>query len=186
MERRGMLRLGLMSGLAVLAARPALAGTFVCAGKAVALDTVTCPDGTIPSYTYFDLPAAPGEDHDRTVYGTTLHGHNQDATSRVFTGIWHTEAEGVSYARTADVPGAYRMDGPIGLRGGDLSISINGAWVWNTVRGSAGRWIPANPDTQREWQFILIDEQREERWLGTVVEGMLHLKAGGRSVSGLR
>jgi len=186
MERRKVLRFGLISGLIAAAAHPALAGTFVCAGKAVGIDTVTCPDGTIPSYSYFELPAAPGEDHDRTVYGTSLRGHNQDLTSHVFTGIWHTEAEGVSYARPADVPGAYRMDGPIGLRGGDLSISSNGAWVWNTVRGSAGRWIPTDPDKQRDWQFVLIDEQSEERWLGRVMEGMLRLKAGGRSVSGLR
>ena len=186
MERRKVLRFGLIFGLIAAAARPALAGTFTCAGSAVGMDTVTCPDGSMPNYSYFDLPPAAGEDHDHTVYGTSLRGHNQALTSRVFTGVWHTEAEGVSYGRSADVPGAYMMEGAIGLRAGDLSISSNGAWVWNTVRGASGRWIAADPDTQSEWQFVLIDGQSDDRWQGKVVDGMLNLQTRGRTIKGLR
>ncbi len=147
MTRRDTLRLSLGLLLTASASHSARAAFQTCGGVMVSNDVIRCPNGEIPSYAYGNPPAP------------TLPAESKAATSSNvktrFLGVWHTGVEGIGHAGPGDVAGSSAMEGAkISLRAGDITIAPNGAFVWNTLTGSFGRWVALIDG----WDFLLIEQ----------------------------
>lgn len=124
-----------------------------CAEKFVSMDIVRCPDGSTPHYAIGDPPGAPaakGSAKTATATGDTLYG------------VWHTNRPGAGYSSALDIPGAYLLNARPGLAQGDLTISPNGTYVWNSFTGTSGRW--ARGETKG---IVLYDEINHTKWMVT-------------------
>jgi hypothetical protein len=175
MRRRDGLRLGLGLLLASGVSTRSWAAYQTCGGQKVDNDIVRCPDGSIPSYAYGDPPAP-------KLAAPPRKAASSDPRQR-FLGIWHTPVEGIGHQTPFDVPGSSAIDTNISLRAGDLTIAANGAFVWNTLTGSYGRWIAFR---EGYWDFMLIDT-RGTSWRGRVEDdGRVRLRLGDTLVFGTR
>lgn len=147
----------LAKATAVLAASLALglasaaASYQTCAEKFVSMDTIRCPDGSVPHYAAGDPPGAPS--------GVAEPGSTTTPAGMLF-GIWHTNRPGSSYSSALDVPGAYMLNARPGLGQGDLTISPNGSYVWNTFTGTSGRWVRGENKG-----IVLYDETARTKWV---------------------
>lgn len=123
-----------------------------CADKFVAMDLVRCPDGSVPHFNIGDPPASPA---------AAAAGKQAKPTTEIagLYGIWHTNRPGASYANAMDVPGSYLLAARPGLAQGDLTISPNGTYVWNTFSGSSGRWTRGEKDA-----VVLYDDSTRSKW----------------------
>ena len=148
--------------LSTLLAAPALsrarAASFVCGDEPVAVDTLRCPDGSIPNYSYFVEPPAEEKDETKTDSLTALQDEmtrakNAAANQGGLFGIWHTPLSGTPYAHTYDVPGSSSLNITPSLRPGDLTIASNESYVWNQSTGLWGPWIKWK---RGDWDIMLI------------------------------
>ena len=134
---------------------PARAAFQTCAEKFVSMDIVRCPDGSLPHYAIGDPPGAP-----------TAQGSPKPITATqpadMLYGVWHTSRPGAGYSSALDVPGAYMLNARPGLAQGDLTISPNGTYVWNTFTGTSGRWVRG-----LNKGIVLYDETNHTKWLVT-------------------
>jgi hypothetical protein len=133
---------------------PASAAYQTCGESFVAIDMVRCPDGSVPHYNVGDPPKVAGG-AGRGPQGSQASRNVEDKLY----GIWHTSRPGASYSSALDVPGAYLLNAKVGLASGDLTISPNGTYVWNTFTGTAGRWVRGEKDG-----IVLYDETQKRKW----------------------
>jgi hypothetical protein len=200
-RRRGVVLGGLLS--CMTGVHHARAQSQSCAGAPVPAEAVRCPDGSIPSFSFDVAPALPdGSMPDGSVPGGSVPGGSvpggsvpggsgktpkTPATSfpkgSLF-GIWHTNLPGTPYASAIDVPGYYMMNIRPGIAPGDLTIDPNGAYAWNSIRGTAGRWMK-NP-RRPEVLAVLIDSVLGKQWTITMVDGHLKIENGSTIYIGRR
>lgn len=173
MRRSG---LWLLLILIVPLATPALASWQSCAGQPIDQDAIRCPDGSIPNFEYGDPPIG------------AQPGHGSDASSAAaamrfpWVGVWHTEEPGLGQSRADDIPGASTLDTKAGLRAGDLTLAPNGAFIWNRMQATWGRWIEASPP----WDIVMYDSSGTKRWRARIEQGRLRLEQGDTITYGTR
>jgi hypothetical protein len=80
-----------------------------------------------------------------------------------------------------DVPGSYLLASKPGLAQGDLTISPNGTYVWNTFSGTSGRWVRAE-----KVGIVLYDESTRTKWRIVPTGERILITAEAQSFSGRR
>ena len=155
---------------------PALAEAAyqTCADKFVSMDIVRCPDGSVPHYNTGNPPGAPSSQ------AGSKPGAVNSPAEKLF-GIWHTNRPGASYASALDVPGAYMLAARPGLAQGDLTISPNGSYVWNSFSGTSGRWVRSETKG-----ILLYDEAGHTKWLVVPTAETILISDPKQSFSGRR
>ncbi len=168
-----------LAALVVLAAMSPLraqANYQTCADKFVSLEIVRCPDGSVPHYTLGDPPAAAGM---AGMARPPAKSGNPDI-SELF-GVWHTNRPGESYMNALDVPGSYLLAAKPGLGQGDLTISPNGTFVWNSFSGTSGRWVRGE-----KAGLVLYDESTRTKWRLNAVGESISISADTQTFTGRR
>ncbi len=148
-----------------------------CGGSVVDVDTIRCPDGSIPIFQVGPSPATPGSSG-----AGTSGAPGSAATKSGLFGIWHTNRPGISFATSIDVPGSYMLETGAGTAPGDLTIGPNGFFVWNTFRGTSGPWITNVGD----YPILLLDEAQKSKIKVGLVDGKLKIVDGPNTYSGHR
>lgn len=161
-----------------LSACQARAAYQTCGERFIGSDVVRCPDGSVPRYNPGAPPVSGGAVTSQPGNGARLGVAAQDAVY----GIWHTTRPGISYPSAIDVPGAYLLVARAGLAAGDLTISPNGTYVWNSYTGTSGRWIKGDDVSP----VVLIDDTHHMRWKVGLAGGVLLIGGGGQVYSGRR
>lgn len=156
----------------IISLPPAAASYQTCAEKFVSMDTVRCPDGSVPHYAAGQLPGAPS--------ASARSGATTTPADTLF-GIWHTNRPGAAYASALDVPGAYALAARPGLAQGDLTISPNGTYAWNSFSGTAGRWLRGANKT-----IMLYDEANHTKWMVTPGADRIAISNEKQSFTGKR
>ncbi len=141
------------------------------------MDIVRCPDGAVPHYNIGDPPAAAGAAPTRP---QAKPGSPATEIDGLF-GVWHTNRPGASYMTGMDVPGSYLLASKPGLAQGDLTISPNGTYVWNTFSGTSGRWVRAE-----KVGIVLYDESTRTKWRIVPTGERILITAEAQSFSGRR
>eukprot|EP01037_Dinobryon_pediforme_P001504 gene1504-1526_t len=165
-----------LAGAVMGTAAPASAAYQTCGESFVAIDMVRCPDGSVPHYNVGDPPQAAGNTA-RSPVGTPA---SRNMETQLF-GIWHTNRSGAALSSALDVPGAYLLNSKIGLAQGDLTISPNGSYVWNTFTGTSGRWVRGEKDG-----IVLYDETQRRRWRVTLAGERVLITSDPESFTGRR
>lgn len=161
--------------LGVLIAPRAFASWQSCGGQALDETEIRCPDGSIPNFEYGDPPVP-------VKRGVQAEDGGNQAQRFPWVGVWHTREEGLGQSRVDDIPGASTLGMGAGLRAGDLTLAPNGAFVWNRLRATWGRWIPAQPP----WQIVMYDSSGTQRWLARVEQSQLRIEQSGVTQFGTR
>lgn len=150
-----------------------------CADKFVGMDVVRCPDGAVPHYNTGNPPAAPGAATGQQTKPATPASPASEISPLY--GVWHTDRPGASYMNALDIPGSYLLAARPGLAQGDLTISPNGTFVWNTFSGTSGRWVRGD-----KAGIVLYDESSHIRWRVTLVGERILLASESQSFTGRR
>jgi hypothetical protein len=164
----------------IAGAHHARAQSQSCAGEPVPADSVRCPDGSIPSFSFDAVPTAAAPD------GSAAPPKPAASTfpkGSVF-GVWHTDLPGTPYASAIDVPGYYMLNVRPGIAPGDLTIDPNGAYAWNSIRGTAGHWMK-NP-RRPEVLAVLVDSVLGKQWTITLVDDHIKIQNGSTVYIGRR
>lgn len=172
---RMMVLLGLLVGAACMT--QAVAQSQLCGGEPVPAEAVRCPDGSIPSFS-FDAVAG-----DAAADSPPPKVKPQQAgvpVGSVF-GVWHTNLPGTSYASAIDVPGFYMLNLRPGIAPGDLTIDPNGAYVWNSIRGTNGHW-----SRSRKRLVVLNDDVAGKHWTVKLDHDHLKIVSGDTTYIGRR
>ena len=74
--------------------------------------------------------------------------------------VWHTSVPGGVWTSPSSVPGYDRLNISPGVKSGDLTISSNGYYTWNSYGGKAGRWVPGD----KAYPIVLIDSVEKKKW----------------------
>jgi hypothetical protein len=159
----------------LLATVQAEAAYQTCAEKFVSMDIVRCPDGSVPHYNTGNPPGAAS-----SPTASKPGGAEASPLDHLF-GIWHTNRPGASYASALDVPGAYLLAARPGLAQGDLTISPNGTYVWNSFSGTSGRWVRSETKG-----LTLYDEPHHTKWLVVPTAETILISDPKQSFSGRR
>lgn len=175
---------GLMASLAfaisVMSPIRAQANYQTCADKFVSMDIVRCPDGAVPHYNIGDPPIAPGATPAAAPASRQTKPASASSEIDALYGVWHTNRPGASYLNGMDVPGSYLLAAKPGLAQGDLTISPNGTFVWNTFSGLSGRWV------RSEKSIVLYDESTRTKWRVIGLAGSISISADAQAFTGRR
>lgn len=87
-------------------------------------------------------------------------GTAEDTLSGLF-GIWHTKVPGGVWQSPSQVPGYDVLHIAPGVLSGDLTISPNGHYAWNSYGGKTGRWEKGN---SKDYPIVLIDTVENKKW----------------------
>ena len=152
-----------------------------CADKFVSMDIVRCPDGAVPHYNIGDPPAAPSAAPSAAPGRQQAKPTSPESEIDSLYGVWHTNRPGTSYMTAMDVPGSYLLAAKPGLAQGDLTISPNGSFVWNTFSGTSGRWVRSEKTS-----IVLYDESTRTKWRIAAAGGGVSITADTQAFMGRR
>ena len=152
-----ILRAALVAALTIACA-PAWAGSQTCNGHPVPNEMRKCPDGSIPMY-HADIiqPHPPAGQPSRP---SAQQPQQHPADPRSLLGVWHTAVPGGVWQTPSAVPGYDMLHVAPGVRSGDLTISPNGRYVWNSYGGKTGQWVAGDA----KYPVVLIDTVERKRW----------------------
>ncbi len=74
--------------------------------------------------------------------------------------VWHTGVPGAVWQTPSEVPGYNRLHIAPALTAGDLTISPEGLYAWNSYGGKTGKWVRGNC----AYPVVLIDTVENKRW----------------------
>ncbi|MNY04263.1 hypothetical protein D3C86_1369300 [compost metagenome] len=74
--------------------------------------------------------------------------------------VWHTRVPGAVWQSPSDVPGYETLHIAPGVQAGDLTISPNGRYVWNSYGGKVGQWVRGDAN----YPIVLIDTVENKKW----------------------
>jgi hypothetical protein len=145
-----------------LTAAPAWAGYQTCNGKRIPDSARSCPDGSIPMFHADEMkpdPQPQGGGYGRED-GYDRGGRGGRPAPSLF-GVWRTSVPGAVWEGSADAAGYRRVHAAPGARAGDLVITPDGRYSWNSYGGKKGRWVRGDDPA---YPIVLIDTVEHKRW----------------------
>ena len=116
----------------------------------------------VKPYKSTEIKPAPGEDDNSNKGQTSPESLPQTGkpTPASLFRVWHTSVPGGVWTSPSHVTGYDQLNIAPGVKSGDLTISSNGYYTWNSYGGKVGRWVPGD----KAYPIVLLDSVENKKW----------------------